>query len=282
MELKSIDISSILKASQKRAMKAIVILVLSVVFCDTLAEPLRYREAQQAQTKSEPNEADADQDTQTDEQIPEQGVTEPTIYQTAPAPYPPVKWLPISGLTNGQLLILPLAVRENPEQITFDNSEAEKTTTNESNEQMDELETSEPQTKPSAAHKRPGPTIIIIKNEKSGALKVEAKQETTEMTDEVAEDEKRDKEAQEEVTQMTNAPIPSAEPSGYFIQLPNGSFQRIVYIAPQSLQVQTQSAIASQPTNAPFQQLQQATINPFGYNPITNPKIVTFSSYNAK
>lgn len=263
-------------------MKAIVILFLSAVLCDTLAEPLKYREAQ---TQSEANEAGVDQDTQTDEERPEQSITEPSIYQSAPAPYPPIKWLPISSLTNGQLLVL--AARENLELISFGNAQAFKkgttTETQATNGQTDEPEISEPKTKPLAEHKRPGPTIIIIKNKKSGALKVEAKQEsteTTEVNDGGVDDEKSNK---EEDKQTINAQVPSSQSAGYFIQLPDGSFQRIVYIAPQTAQAPAQAALVSQSTNIPFQQLQQATNYPFGYNPIINPKIVTFSTqYNAK
>lgn len=273
-------------------MKSIVILFLSAVFCATFAEPLKYREAQQVQSKSLVNEANVDQDTENDEEKPEQDVTEPTVYQSVPVPYPPISWLPVSGYTNGQLLVLP---RENLELITFGNFEtSEKTSATESqatNEQTEELETSEPKTKPLAAHKRPGPTIIIIKNKKIGELKVETNQKstdanenTTEMGDETVEDEKSNKEDEEENDkQMTNAQVPSTQPAGYLIQLPDGSFQRIVYVVPQTRQVQTQGAFISQSNNIPFQQLQQATNSPFGYNPIINPKIITFSTqYNAK
>lgn len=275
-------------------MKVIVILFSSAFLCGALTEPLQYRETQQVQAKSVANEGSGDQDTHNNDEKPEQGVTEPTIYQSVPAPYPPRGWLPIAGLTNGQLLVLPVAVRENLETSTTNDSEvAEETTTTDSqvtNGQAQEVETSEPKTKPSAAHKRPGPTIIIIKGKKIGELKVQAKQETNqesaetsentaETTDETVDVEKSN---EEEKKQMTNAQVPSGEQAGYFIQLPDGSFQRIVYVAPQT--TKAQAAFVPQPANVLFQQLnQQAPNNPFGYNPITNPKIVTFSTqYNAK
>lgn len=265
-------------------MKSIVFLFLSAFLCGTLSEPLRYRQNQQVE-----KEASGNQGTQNDDEKLEQDVTEPTIYQSVPAPYPPRGWLPIAGLTNGQLLVLPVAVRENLESTDFNDSEAtEESSTTESqvaNEQAQEVETSEPKTKPSAAHKRPGPTIIIIKNKKSGELKVESKQEakqesaetnedTTETTDDTVDGEKNN---EEENKQMNNAQ------TGYFIQLPDGSLQRIVYVAPQTSQAQAQVAFVTQPSSVPFQQLNQAPNNPFGYNPITNPRIVTFSTqYNAK
>lgn len=263
-------------------MKAIVILFLSAVLCDTFAEPLKYRQTQQLQAESEASE---DQDAQNDDENPEHGITEPTLYQRAPAPYPPTGWLPISSLTNGQLLVLPpVAVRDNLELITFDNFEAAKKTSTaipqDASEQAEELETIEPKTKTLAAHKRPGPTIIIIKGKKVGELKAEAKpEESTEANENGTET--SDKEAEDEAKQTTNAQLPSAEPAGYFVQLPDGSFQRIVaFVTPQE---RPQAALVSQPTNVPFRQLYQATSNPFGYNPITNPKIVTFSAqYNAK
>lgn len=262
-------------------MRAIVFLVLSAVLCDTFAEPLKYRKTQQLQAESETSEASEDQDAQNDGERPEFGITEPTLYQRVPEPYPPTGWLPISSLTSGQLLVLPpVAVRENSQFITFDNFEApEKPSAAEpqdTSEQAEELETSEPKTKPLAAHKRPGPTIIIIKGKKVGELKAEAKPEDSTETNENATEE-----AEEEAKQTTNAQTPSAEPAGYFVQLPDGSFQRIVaFVTPQD---RPQAALVAQPSNVPFQQLYQATNNPFGYNPITNPKIVTFSAqYNAK
>lgn len=290
--MKSIDISLISNTHQIATMKAIVILFLSALLCGTLAEPLRYRGAQQtAQAKSVSNKGSGDEDTESNDEDPQQVVTEPTIYLSAPAPYPPTQWLQIAGLTNGQLLVLPVAVRENSESTSSNDSDnTEETSTTESqaaNGQVQEVETSEPKSKPSAAHKRPGPTIIIIKGKKVGELKVQANQgakqesaETSENTTETTEetvDAENSNEAEKKQTTNGNAQVLAGAQPGYFVQLPDGSYQQIVYFAPQT-------AFAAQPTNVPFQQLnQQASFNPFGYNPIVNPKIVTFSTqYNAK
>lgn len=265
-------------------MKVVVILVLSAVLCDTLAEPIQYRQTQLAQTKSEANEAGANQYDQNDEENSGFGITEPTIFQSAPAPLPPTGWLPISSLPNGQLLVLPpVAIRENSGLITFDDFAAtEKTSSAESqdtSEQAEEVESEEPKTKPLAAHKRPGPTIIIIKGKKLGPLKAEIKPEETTDANENATG-KSDEATEEDDDKQTTQPqtAPSAQPAGYFVQLPDGSLQQIVaFVTPQE---QTQAAFTSPPSNIA---LQQAPYNPFGYNPITNPKIVTFSAqYNAK
>lgn len=319
-------------------MKTSVILFLGAVLCGALAEPLRYRQAQQVRASAkqtdgrvqlqaelgEPtNEASGDQEPD-DEGKPEQGVTEPSIYQSAPAPYPPRGWVPF-----GQLLVLPVAVREEArekqngnlestttvESSTSDDSEAtEQTPTTEAqsnNGQLQEVETSEPKTK-LAAHKQPGSpgsTIIIVNGKKTGQLKVEAKQKakeestesnetTTETADEAttttdAKSENLEttsepdaeavdvEKANEKGKEMNNAAGPQVPPSGFFIQLPDGSFQRIVYVAPQT--PQTQAAFVPQPANVQaFQQLNQSPNFSFGFNPITNPRIVTFSTqYNA-
>lgn len=315
-------------------MKTFVVLFLVALLGGAFAEPLRYRQAQQVRASAKQtdggvtlqaelgdsaNEAGDDQDTQNNEGRREQGVTEPSIYQSAPAPYPPRGWVPF-----GQLLVLPVAVRENfestttVESSTFNESETtEETPTTETqatNGQIQEVETSEPKTKQSAAHKRPGgPTIVIIKGKKVGELKVEAKQEakeeskdestetneaTTETADEATtttNDSKSEnlettsepdaeavdvEQSNEEGKQAADPQAPQVPQTGFFIQLPDGSFQRIVYVAPQT--PQTQAAFVPQPANVPFQQLNQQPNNPFGYNPITSPRIVTFSTqYNA-
>lgn len=308
-----------------------VILFLGAFLCGAFAEPLRYRQAQQvrasakqtnggvqAELEESANEASGDQGTQNNERKPEQGVTEPSIYQNVPAPYPPRGWVPF-----GQLLVLPVVARENLESTTsvesstFNDSETtEQTPTNEShatNGQVQEVEINEPKTKQSAAHKRPSPTIIIVKSKKLGDLKVEAKGEakqdsngdsnesnetTTETTDEAiittdSESENLEttsepdaeavdvEKSNQEGKQVNNAQVPQIPQTGFFIQFPDGSLQRIVYnVAPQT--PQTQAAFVPQPANVPFQQLNQSPNYPFGYNPITNPRIVTFSQqYNA-
>lgn len=75
-----------------------------------------------------------------------------------------------------------------------------------------------------------------------------------------------------------NEQLPSPLPqAGFLIQLPDGTFQRIVYVAPQ-----TSSDSVPQPPTSQIQQFTQAPNSPFGFNPITNPRIVTFSTqYNA-
>lgn len=306
-------------------MKTFVALFLVALLSSAFAEPLRYRQAQpvrasakqtdggvalQAELGDSANGAGDDQGARNDEGRREQGVTEPSIYQSAPAPYPPRGWVPF-----GQLLVLPVAVRGNVESTTtvesstFNESEATEETP--TTEQLQEVETSEPKTKLSAAHKRPGgPTIVIIKGKKVGELKVEAKQEakeeessetnetTTETADEATtttNDQKSEnlettsepdaeavdvEQSNEEGKQAANPQGPPVPQTGFFLQLPDGSFQRIVYVAPQT--PQAQAAFVPQPANIPFQQLNQAPNNPFGYNPITSPRIVTFSTqYNA-
>lgn len=321
-------------------MKIIVVLFLGAFLCGALAEPLRYRQAQQvrasarqtdggvafqAELGKSANEASGDQETQNDDGESEP-VTEPTLTQSAPAPapapgpvfytppaYPPQGWRPF-----GQLLVLPFAVRENLESTTtvesstFNDAETtEETLTTEiqpTNGQLQEEETSEPKTKETAAHKRP-PTVIIIKGKKVGQLEVESKQKSTESNDAETADSSTTENAEEAATttdpmsenlettseaeseavdvennneegkQVNNAQVPVSQ-AGFFIQLPDGSFQRIVYAAPQTPALAT---FVPQPANnVQIQQLNQAPNSPFGFNPITNPRIVTFSTqYNA-
>lgn len=80
-------------------------------------------------------------------------------------------------------------------------------------------------------------------------------------------------------------PLLQSGPAAFIIQLPDGSLQRFVFIAaPQGV-----LPTANSPPNAllpvansPFQQLVQPQLTqaaqPFGYNPIASPRVVTFSS----
>lgn len=326
-------------------MKTILILYLGVVLCGALAEPLRYRHAQQVRAsarqtdggvavQAEPgqNEAEANdsQNTQNDDGRTEK-VTEPSFTLNAPAPegpYYPQGWRPF-----GQLLVLPVAVRQNfesttsVESITLSDSETETTEdtptteTQATNGQLQAVEMSEPKEKKTAAHKRP--TIVIIKGKKVGELqfganeesKNESKEESTEAandsdtdststenddadaattTDPKSENLETTSEPDSEAvakdnedgnqltnTQEANQPqLPTIPQAAFFIQLPDGSFQRIVYVAPQT---PAPAAFVPQQVSTQSQQLNQAQPNyPFGFNPITNPRIVTFSTqYNA-
>lgn len=249
-----------------------MILFLGAFLCDTLAEPLRYRQVQQVQAKSLAHEASENQDSRNDEEKSEQGITEP-----------PKAWIPIASFTNGQLVVLPVAVRENVDSTATVESTIinDSETTEESpitNGQVQEVETTEPKTKQLAAHKRPGPTIIIITGKKSGALNVEPqKQEANNESSET--NEKTTEPAGEAVdfgkSNKENEQMIQSRQTAFLVQMPDGSFQQIVYFAPQTSQ--TQAAIVSQSANIPFQQFNQAPNYPVGFNP----KIVTFSSqYN--
>lgn len=102
---------------------------------------------------------------------------------------------------------------------------------------------------------------------------------TSEPQSEAVDVEKTNEEGQQPANAQQPQPqIPSTTQTAFFIQLPDGSFQRIVYLTPQT---SVQSAFVQQPqqSNVAFQQPNQSPINyPFGFNPIVNPKIVTFSS----
>lgn len=331
-------------ASNKATMNTIVILFLSAFLCGALAEPLRYRAQQvrasarqtdagvavQAELGDNAQETNDDQDTQqNDEQV-----TESSFSLNAPAPraYYPQGWRPF-----GQLLVLPVAVRENFESTTTVESttfnDAETTTeiptttdTPRTSGQLQEVETSEPKIKKTASHKRP--TVIIIKGKKIGELKLETTEETKEEPKKNTKDESKEdseesvetsesneadstttesadeastttdpksenlettsepdseavdvEKSNEEGKQSTNTQdgnptqFPAVPQTGFFIQLPDGSFQRIVY---------AQTAFNPQPVNTQIQQLNQTPNYPFGFNPISNPRIVTFSTqYNA-
>lgn len=174
-----------------------------------------------------------------------------------------------------------------------------------------EVETSEPKSKiPTAAYKKPpqkfaGQLNAANSKDAAKAGTVEAKATTDQSTTE-SDDEATTTEAQKEDLETTsepeseavddnaeksnvdgqtatNAQSPAAAPqfpqTAYFVQLPDGSLQRIVYLQPQA---PAQAAFVPQPVaasgNLQFQQLNQSPNYPFALNPIVNPKIVTFSS----
>lgn len=108
------------------------------------------------------------------------------------------------------------------------------------------------------------------------ATTVDPKSENLETTSEPQSEAVDVETSNEDGQQSPNAQQPPQIPqTAFFVQLPDGSLQRIVYLAPQT---PAQAAFVSQPANVPFQQLNQSPNYPFGFNPITNPKIVTFSS----
>lgn len=230
-----------------------------------------------------------------------------------PGPYLPTGWRPL-----GQLLVLPFAVRENldstarnVETKSFksngDSETTEETATDASTDQQKstEVETSEPKSKkPTAAYKKLPQKFsgqLNAANSKDGAKAGTAESKaTTESDDEATtteaqkEDLETTSEPESEVVdnaeksnvdgqQATNAQSPAAAPqfpqTAYYVQLPDGSLQRIVYLQPQA---PTQAAFLPQPAavsgNLQFQQLNQSPNYPFALNPIVNPKIVTFSS----
>lgn len=235
------------------------------------------------------------------------------VFQTGP--YNPAGWRPL-----GQLLVVPFGIRENldstatVETKSFNNNgdseTTEETATDASNDQQNsEVETSEPKSKKTGAYKKPPQKFVGELNVKSkdapNAGTPDTKntpgQSVTETDDETAtteaaksEDLETTSEPQSEAVddsqQSTNTPqnrpdlapgAPQFPQTAYFVQLPDGSLQRIVYVQAQP-QAPTQAAFLPQPTTAAgnfqFQQLNQSPSYPFGFNPIANPKIVTFSS----
>lgn len=224
-------------------------------------------------------------------------------------PYNPTGWRPL-----GQLLVVPFAVRENLDstaavETKFFNNNGDSETTDETatdatnNQQKSEVETSEPKSKKTGAYKKPPQKLVgelNVKSKdapKSGTAKSKetTDQSTTETGDatgttETAKSEdlettsEPESEAVDDSQQSTNTQqnrpdlaAPQFPQTAYFIQLPDGSLQRIVYV-PQ--QTPTQAAFVPQPAsgNIQYQQLNQSPSYPFGFNPIVNPKIVTFSS----
>lgn len=226
-------------------------------------------------------------------------------------PYNPTGWRPF-----GQLLVVPFAVRENLDSTVTvetksfnkngDSETADETSTDATNDQQkSQVETSEPKAKKTGAYTKPPQKVIgelkVTPKDGSKAGPVESKetsdQSATEMGDEattteVAKSEdiettsEPESEAVDDTQQATNpqqnrpgvaAVAPQFPQTAYFIQLPDGSLQRVVYIQPQT---PAQAAFLPQPANGnlQYQQLNQSPSYPFGFNPIVNPKIVTFSS----
>lgn len=239
-----------------------------------------------------------------------------TPNQPAPnGPYYPTGWRPLGQLLVLPFAVRENldSTAKNVETKSFnsngDSETTEETATDTSTDQQKstEVETNEPQTKkPTAAYKKPPQKFVGELN--AANLKDEAKagtaesKETTESDDEATttEAQKEDLETTSEPEseavdnaeksnvdgqQSTNAQSPAAPAApqfpqaAYFVQLPDGSLQRIVYLQPQA---PAQAAFLPQPVaasgNLQFQQLNQSPNYPFAFNPIVNPKIVTFSS----
>lgn len=290
----------------------IVIFSFTVVFSLVSAEPIRYYRqpfrASARQTNNglafEAGLGDASSTTTTaPKAVPEQNEDEEKSEQTTEnAPYKVAGWKP-----TGNLLVLPFEVSANQnfestttvESTTFDDeptSTENPTTGAQAKGEQLELETSEPKTK-TAAYKRPPLKV-------SGALKAEVASSddssesneststTTESNDESesttvvngalettsepnseavdVENTKSENPASNQQPQLPQGPFQPA----FFVQLPDGSYQRIVYFPAQPPSVQPVATAA----NVQFQQLVQPQVTPFGFNPIANPRIVTFSS----
>lgn len=312
-------------------MKYTVVLVFGIILSLALAEPLRYRspqnvrasakqtdrgvafQAELGETTTESSD-ESDEETRTaqpTEQPTQQPAEQPAevpftttsiqYWPSRPSPYYPKGWRPA-----GQLLVVPFAVRENVESTTnvesnrFNDAETtEATPTTQATN--DELETSEPKTKKTAAYKKTNNPLKF-----SGELKVETKDaspqsneqtndesetttenlnETTttatepksgdlETTSEPESEAVEAKTSNDDGQQSTNTNQAPAPQQSFFIQLPDGSLQRIVYLAPPA----NQAAFTQQPANVQTQQLNQSPNYSFGFNPIANPRIVTFST----
>lgn len=197
------------------------------------------------------------------------------------------------------------------ENTEAENTEAPATESDATKGQL-QLETSEPKLKKTTPYKRP--TVKLVGELKLGSKensKENSKEDSTESnqtgnttteTDEIttAQSKSADLETTSEPeaeavdaensngegqqstnTQEVNqsqAPGATQAPQGpqYFIQLPDGSLQRIVYLTSQT---PAQAAIAPQQANVPqFQQVRESPNYPFAFNPITNPRIVTYST----
>lgn len=290
----------------------IVIFSFAVVFAVVSAEPVRYyrqpfrASARQTNnvlafeaglgdsstTTTAPTAAIPEQEQNEDEEKSEQ--------TTENAPYKLAGWRP-----SGQLLVLPFEVRANQnlestatvESTTFDDeptSTENPTTEKQAKGEQLELESSEPKTK-TAAYKRPPLKV-------SGALKAEVNEDSSESNEATSTTTESNDESETttvvngalETTSEPNSeavdventksenPVPNQQPQlpqgplqpAFFVQLPDGSYQRIVYFPVQPPSVQPVETAA----NVQFQQLVQPQVTPFGFNPITNPRIVTFSS----
>lgn len=281
------------------------IFIFAIVFSVVYAEPIRYRQPVRASARQTDNglafEAELGGQTSTESAARNDDDEQLT---TENAPYKSAGWRP-----SGQLLVLPfeLRARQNLESTstvessTFDDEQAttENPTTEAAKGELKEFETSEP--KKSGAFKRPPPPLKV-----SGALKVQSAEsnedtsttteanddmetttvvlgelETTSEPDSEAVDVEKSKDDESSTKQAdpNQQQVPNAFQPAFFVQLPDGTYQRIVYLPAPAVQ-SAQAAFVQQPTGAnfQFQQLVQPQVTPFGFNPITNPKIVTFSS----
>lgn len=250
-------------------------------------------------------------------EVSDEGKTEPPspVSFNQNAPYYPQGWRPLGQLLVLPFGIREnFESTTTVESNTFneaENTEAPAPETDAAKGQL-ELETSEPKLKKTAPYKRP--TVKLVGELKLGSKensKESSKEDSTESnekdnsttgTDEAAttqsksadlettsepEAEAVDAEQsnneggqstnsqQDNQSQAPNAPQAPQVPQ-YFIQLPDGSLQRIVYLTSQT---PAQAAIAPQQANVqPFQQVRESPNYPFAFNPISNPRIVTFST----
>lgn len=278
----------------------IVIFSFAVVFYLVSAEPIRYyRQPLRASARQTNNGlafeaglSDASSTTTASIAAPEQNEDEGKSEQTTKsAPYNLAGWKP-----EGKLLVLPFEVNlESTTTVESTNFDDESTSTENlkiaeqaKGEQL-ELEASEPKTK-TAAYKRP-PLKAEVVNDYSSESN-EAASTTTESNDESetttvvngaleTTSEPNSEAVDVENTKSENS-VPNQQPQlpqgpfqpAFFVQLADGSYQRIVYFPAQPPSVQPVATTA----NVQFQPLFQPQVTPFGFNPISNPRIVTFSS----
>lgn len=285
----------------------IVIISFAVVFSIISAEPVRYyRQPFRASARQTNNglafEAGlsdlSTSTTTTTAATPEQQQNEDeerSEQTTENAPYKLAGWRP-----SGQLLVLPFDVRanQNLESTTADDepisTTENPTTEKQANGEQLELESSEPKTK-TAAYKRPplkvSGALIAEVSDDSSESNSEATSTITESSDEsetttvfngaLETTSEPNSEAVDVENTKSENPAPNQQPQlpqgpfqpAFFVQLPDGSYQRIIYFPAQPPSVQPEAT-----ANIQFQQLVQPQVTPFGFNPITNPRIVTFSS----
>lgn len=300
-------------------MKTIVILLLAVILSVALAEPIKYRQNQQefrATARLESNKSAKE----TEETTEGSGNNENDDNNNEAEQTTDKQLAYLYLKPNGQLLVLPirgnLESTTTVESSTFDDTQT--TTDNPTTEQAAananqlEMEEAEPKTKKLTAAYRKGPlkfsgqlklgndkessesneasttteandesasTEESVKNQTSGALET-----TSEPDSEAVEAENTGSNPDEQKTKQTEPqpgtfPPQSLQPA-FFVQLPDGSFQRVIYLTPPPM---AQPAIIPPVSPVPsgnlqFQQLVQPQGQSFGFNPIANPRIVTFTS----
>lgn len=175
--------------------------------------------------------------------------SEPKVKKTAPYKRPTVKLV-------GELKVAPKeATKQKPQENSKENSSESNETESTSTETSDEATTKT--------------------NAKSENLETTSEPQAEAVDVEESNEEGKQATSNQQPTQV-QPQAPQVPQTALFVQLPDGSLQRIVYL-PQ--QTPAQAAFIPQPANVQFQQLNQAPATyPFAINPITNPKIVTFSS----